>query len=137
MSEDIEFRNITPSEIGEEYWRLMAEKRTLPLMRCESCGKHRQYLTRVCWACHSTDYRWVEAKGTGRLYAFTEIFYPPSAEFVAPYINALVDLDEGVRIMSNVLNAKAADLKIGTPVRVVFETLPDGKLLPQVTPSAA
>ena len=132
----IEFRKLIPSEIGEEYWRRTADDR-LPLMKCRHCGQLRRYLTRVCYRCQHTDYDWIEAGGGGTIYAFTEIFYPPTDEFEAPFVLALVDLDEGVRMMANILHAKGDDLAIGQRVKVVFEDMADGKRVPQFEVDAA
>jgi hypothetical protein len=127
---NIRFREIEPTEIGEHYWELTANGE-LPLMRCSSCGQKRHYLTRVCSKCESIEYTWISANGIGTIYASTEIFYAPSDEFEVPYVLALVDLDEGIRMMANILDARYDDVPIGTKVRLDFQVLPDGKKLPQ------
>jgi uncharacterized OB-fold protein len=133
--EPIEFRRITPTELGVEYWEQTARGK-LPLRRCEACGTHRLYLTEVCAACGSTGWAWVAASGRGTIYASTEIHYRLSPEFPERYVLALVDLEEGVRMMANVLDATYADVPIGTAVVLDFETLADGKRLPQFRLSA-
>jgi uncharacterized OB-fold protein len=126
---ELRFRDVRPTEVGAEYWERTA-RGELPLMRCDR-GHLRIYLTRVCPACGSTAWTWTAASGRGTIYASTENAYALSDEFDAPYVVALVDLDEGVRMMANILGATAVDAEIGTPVELAFETLADGKRLPQ------
>jgi len=63
-------------------------------------------------------------KGNGKIYSFTEIYAPPAGfEDQAPYVLALVELDEGVKVTGQVVSARASDLKIGDPVKTVFRVL--------------
>jgi hypothetical protein len=126
----VHFRSIVPTELGVEYWERTARSE-LPLRRCDSCGTARIYLTNVCKKCRSTEWSWIAARGTGTVYASTEIRYRLSAEFPKSYVVALIDLPEGVRMMANVLDATIDDVPIGTPVVLDFEILADGKHLPQ------
>jgi uncharacterized protein len=128
--EPIKFRSIVPTELGVEYWERTAEGK-LPLRLCESCGTKRLYLSDVCANCGSVEWSWTEASGLGEVYASTEIHYRLSPEFPESYVLALVDLEEGVRMMSNVLDATIAEVPIGAAVELDFETLEDGKRLPQ------
>jgi uncharacterized OB-fold protein len=128
--EEVKFKLIEPSEIGEQYWARLAD-RVLPFIRCTGCSTPRIYLTKVCAACESTDFDWVESAGHGNIYACTTVHYPPTNEFVTPYVVGLVDLDEGYRVMANIVNGAELEPQIGDRVHVTFEELPDGKLLPQ------
>ena len=81
------------------------------------------------------------ASGRGRVASFTWVERGPSAAFREPYMLALIDLDEGVRLMMNILDAQPDAIAIGDPVRIVFEVRqPDGPILPQaraLRPSSA
>jgi uncharacterized OB-fold protein len=126
----VQFRSITPTELGLEYWERTAAGH-LPLRKCSSCGAARVYLTNICRKCGSEEWTWIDAVGTGTIYASTQIHYRLSGEFPETYVLALIDLTEGVRMMANILDATIDDARIGTPVTLDFETLADGKKLPQ------
>lgn len=89
-----------------------------------------RYLCPKCW---STDLDWVEASGKGVVHSFSIIRRAPSAAFAdrVPYVVALIDLDEGPRMMANVVREGALDTRIGDRVRVVFEDRGEGSKIPQ------
>jgi uncharacterized OB-fold protein len=82
--------------------------------------------------------RWEPASGTGQIHAFSTVHVPSDVAFAdrVPYTVALVDLDEGPRIMVSVAEEDAARLRIDAPVRVRFARV-DGTLLPIATPAGA
>ena len=66
---------------------------------------------------------WIESTGRGSVYSFSVVHRVPSAEFGAPYVVALVDLDEaGVRLLTNVVGCEPAEVRIGARVEVCFES---------------
>ena len=79
----------------------------------------------LCPTCGARDLRWQEAAGGGVIYSYTISRRPATPWFAAlvPYAVALIDLDEGPRMMSNVLTDDLAELRIGRRVRVVFDEL--------------
>ncbi len=119
---------------GARYWQGARDGKLL-LQRCVGCGAVRFYPRHLCPACWSPDHAWIEAAGRGRVHSFTVIHRPPSPEFAArvPYVVALVDLEEGPRMMANVISADALGVAIDDPVTVVFEERADGFMLPQFT----
>jgi uncharacterized protein len=125
----IRFRTFTPTELGVEYWEHTA-RGVLPLRECADCGAKRIYLTAVCPVCESVEWRWVPASGRGTVYSASLNHYRMTDEFPAEYVVAMVDLEEGVRVMTNIVDADPADVVIGAPVHVVFTALDDGKQLP-------
>ena len=69
---------------------------------------------------------WREASGTGTVYSFTETYVPMAGfEDRVPYLLAMVDLDEGVRILANLVNVTADAVSIGMKVKVAFEKITD------------
>jgi uncharacterized OB-fold protein len=70
------------------------------------------------------------------VYSFTIESKPmnPGMRAMAPYVVALIELDEGVRMMSNVVGIAPDDVRVGMPVRVTWEPLDDGRNLPQFEP---
>src|ERR1051326_2387984 len=89
-----------------------------------------------CPYCFSGSFEWERASGQGTVYSFTIIYRPPSPGFQnkVPYVLALIDLFEGVRMMTNVIECEPGDVEIGMPVEVVFDDLNDTISLPQFRP---
>ena len=113
------------------YWEAVADHR-LEIQRCDRCGRFVFYPRALCPHCHGDRLTWTEVGGHGTLYTFTvsrRAATPGLAERV-PYVVALVDLDEGARMMSTVATDDVDSVRIGEPVTVAFEDLPDDTCLP-------
>jgi uncharacterized OB-fold protein len=85
----------------EPFWAACAERR-LTLQRCRACGTHQHYPRPFCLTCDGRAMDWVPASGRGTIYALTVIRLPVIPELVPPYLLALVDLEEGVRMLTNI-----------------------------------
>ena len=107
-------------------------KGELRLQRCADCGKVRHYPRPVCDACWSMNTDWIDASGKGAVHSWTITHYAfhPGFKGDLPYILLTVDLPEGVRMNARARGVAAADLLVGMPVRVAFETVKDGLTLP-------
>ena len=116
-------------DLSVEYWRACAEK-VLTVQRCSSCGEHQFYPRYLCLSCQCTDLEWVESEGGGAVYSYTEIqAHPdPAVNERCPLIVALIDLDEGVRVMSNVVDVSINEMFIGCRVAVDWEETDSGYL---------
>jgi uncharacterized OB-fold protein len=104
----------------------------LRIQRCNSCGRHYFYPRPFCRYCHSRDVEWQAAAGTGRLVSYIINYRPlPPADPGEPQVIALVELDEGPRLMTNIVGVspEPANLPLDSPVRVDFEAR-DGQVLP-------
>ncbi len=112
------------------YWAATTEGR-LVLQRCTGCGRHQLYPRAHCLSCRRP-VEWVEARGTGTIYSYTVIRQNPSRSFrhLLPFVVALVDLDEGPRLMTNVIGCDPEQVSVGAPVRVRFERVSDEAALP-------
>ncbi len=126
-----------PDGISRHYWEgvNLGEFR---YQRCGACGKAQFYARSACVQCHATQLQWHKAGGGGRIASFSVIHRAPLPAFAGdvPYVLALVDLDEGFRFMCNVLRCDPAQVRIGMPVRVCFESLPGSEQkIPQVEPA--
>lgn len=79
--------------------------------------------------CGSAEVEWLEAAGTGRLHTFSVIHRTPNEEFApfTPYVFAIVELDEGPRMATNIVDVPHAELACEMPVRVVFPAASEGK----------
>ncbi len=119
------------TEETKPYWE-GCRKHQLLIQRCNGCGKFQFYPRALCSHCLSDSLEWVEARGTGTIYSFSNVYRPPSKEFKElPYIVAIIELDEGVRMMSNVVNVPPGEVRIGMRVKVVFEDIREDLSLPK------
>lgn len=104
------------------FWDGVREHRFL-IQRCAECDTPRFPPKPVCSNCWSDASREVEASGAGTVYSYTIVHRGGSPAFSAdgPYAIVLVDLDEGVRVMSNLIHCDLEAIEVGMPVRMVFE----------------
>ncbi|WP_050502768.1 Zn-ribbon domain-containing OB-fold protein [Streptomyces monomycini] len=107
------------------YWDAAAQGRLL-LRRCraDGCGAVHHYPREFCPRCWSEEVEWEEASGRATLYTWSVVHrndLPPFGERV-PYVAAVVDLAEGPRMMTEVVDCPEADLRIGMALRVCFRT---------------
>jgi uncharacterized OB-fold protein len=124
---------------AKPYWDGLNENK-LMLPKCEDCNKAFFYPRIACPHCHSRNVGWVQASGKGKLYSF-EIAYRslnPAFKIEAPYILAMVELEEGPRLMSNLINIDPdpAVVKCDMPVEVVFEKQNDDVTIPLFQPAS-
>lgn len=120
------------SDFNRPFWQA-ARKHELHLQRCNSCNKLWAPNGPVCPHCFSEDYRWDKLSGRGKIASwvvFHKVYHPGFAKDV-PYSVAFIELDEGPRIISSVVGEGSRELKIGTPVEVVFEDINDEVSLPK------
>lgn len=109
-------------------------RRELRLQRCRGCGRAYFYPRPFCPrpGCHSRDVEWFTASGRGTLYSYV-IAHRGHPAFEAPYVIAVVELEEGARLMTNIVGlAEPAPeaLPAGAPVEVVYEDVGDEATLP-------
>lgn len=109
------------------YWQAAREGK-LVLQQCAACGLKRFLPRHLCPTCWSDQTQWVEACGRGTVHAVTIVRRAPSQAFreKVPYVVALVDLDEGPRMLTNIVGPNAEQARIGQPVEVTFEVRDNG-----------
>lgn len=117
------------------YWEACADGRLL-VQWCGACGRPHHYPRPFCPHCWSDDLEWRPSSGRGRLHTWSVVFRNDAFPFSTrvPYVPALVDLDEGVRMMTAIVDASPDDLMVDMPVEVVFEPLTDGIAAPMFRP---
>ncbi len=125
---------------AKPYWEgLKQEKLMLP--KCKDCGKAHFYPRILCPHCHSRNLTWVEASGRGKLYAFEILHrsFNPAVKTPLPYVLAMIELEEGPRMLSNLINIKPDPALIccDMPVQVVYSKLNDNFTLPFFQPAEA
>ena len=124
-----------PNLETEPFWEAAAEGR-LVLPRCDRCDTVIWYPRRFCPVCHSTAVSWFEASGRGTIYSCTVVRKArgPWAEAV-PYVIAHVELEEGPRVLTNIVDAAPDDVAVGMPVTVTFDVTPEGQAIPRFRPA--
>ena len=88
----------------------------------------------MCPRCNSVEWDTVEATGRGEVFSFVMPQHPRYPWFKYPYIVVLVDLEEGIRLVSNLTEIRPEDVTIGMAVEVCYEEFDDGLVLPQFRP---
>lgn len=122
------------TDLTRPWWEACREGRLL-LPRCNDCGRHHFRPEVACTHCMSLDWQWVEASGRGTLYSYSEIHRAPVPGFRTPAVLAIVELEEGVTMFSNVVQCAPDALRIGMSLQVVFEPLDDEVTLPKFRPA--
>lgn len=118
------------------YWTGLKERRLI-LKRCRDCGRHHFYPRALCPHCHSDALEWADARGTGSVYSYTVARRPagPAFKADAPYVVAVVELDEGARMMTNIVTDDVESVRIGQRVAVHFEAVTEEVTLPKFRPA--
>jgi uncharacterized OB-fold protein len=118
------------------FWWEGVEAGKLLIQRCGGCGALRHPPRPMCPKCQSLEWDTVEASGRGTVYSYVINHHPQIPSFDYPLVIALVELEEGTRLVTNVLDVEPGDVHVGMPVEVSFEK-PDGELtLPLFRPAA-
>ncbi|MFI9245753.1 bifunctional MaoC family dehydratase N-terminal/OB-fold nucleic acid binding domain-containing protein [Streptomyces sp. NPDC053086] len=111
------------------FWQGVAEHRLL-IQRCRACGTLRHPWLPGCNACGSPDWDTVEASGAGTVHSYVVLHHPPFPAFDPPYAVGLIELAEGVRMVSDVTGVPYDKVRIGLPVRLVFRRCDEELTLP-------
>jgi len=125
------------SPAAEPFWAATRDQR-LVLQWCRACEAPVHFPREACPGCLGTDLEFRPSAGRGTVYAVS-VMPKPAHPLLAgrePYTVALVELDEGVRLLSNVVETDPWSVAVGQPVEVCWEPLSDGRHLPQFRPAA-
>lgn len=131
MASAMRFDLPQPDLETQPFWDACKEGRFL-LRHCNACNRDHYYPRPFCPTCWSEDVAWKEASGRGSLYTYSVVHVndlPPFGERV-PYVAAIVDLDEGPRVMTNVEDVPFDELQVGMPVVVDFKAISDDVTIP-------
>jgi uncharacterized OB-fold protein len=113
------------------FWQGAAQH-VLMIQHCAKCGHNQFYPRPFCLKCRSSSPTWIAASGLGTVYSRTVIRRSPNPAQPAPYVNALVDLDEGPRLFTSLTSM---DCGIGERVRVTWREREDAPPLPIFEPA--
>jgi uncharacterized OB-fold protein len=129
-----DYKKPLPHLDEENRWFFEAcARHELYLQKCSSCGTVRFYPRALCPSCTSSKTDYVRASGRGRVYTFTVTLQNQAPGFrdELPYVMAYVELDEGPRILTNIINTPPGEVKIDLPVEVVFEDIDENLAIPK------
>jgi len=117
------------------FWEAAREKRLI-IQQCKDCEKHIFYPRIACPHCFSDQVAWVEASGKGKVYSFTVVKNNAPSAFITdmPYVIAIVKLEEGVQMLTNIVGCDPESVTCDMPVEVTFEELNDEFTLPKFQP---
>ena len=118
----------------EFFWE-GAQQKELRIQQCNSCQRLQHPPGVRCPACGSSDLGWIVAAGQGTLYSHCQVHYPPLPAFGKPPIVGLVELAEGVRLVSNITDCAYSQVKVGMDLQVWFQQDPQGFALPLFRPA--
>lgn len=123
---------------GREFFEHCAAGR-LCVQRCLECNALRHYPRPLCTSCLSPRWEWVQCTGRGTLYTYTVIRQNLNPRFRdrLPYVVAVVELEEGIRMLAGLRDADPERVRVGMPLVVDFATDVDGRVVPWFRPAAA
>ena len=122
-------------EESKGFWEA-CQRHELVIQRCGHCGTLRYYPRALCPTCLSDAVEWVRCSGRGTVYTFTVTHQNQAPGFrdALPYVLAYVELAEGVRLLTNIVDCAPAAVRIGMAVEVVFEDATPAVTLPRFRP---
>jgi uncharacterized OB-fold protein len=121
-----------PTEWSEGFWQGCA-RGELVIQRCDECLRLRHYPQPLCPHCRGAQSSWQPVSGRGEIYSYAvchRAFHPAFADAL-PYVVATVELEEGVRMVTDLAGVDPGELRIGMPVQVCFERVDDELVLPR------
>lgn len=126
-----------PDDVSQPFFD-GARRGVLMIQRCTGCGAFLAPGSRLCTECLDESLEWVEAGGRGTLFTYAIMYqrYHPAFYDEIPYNIAVVELDEGPRLNTNIVGIANDDLRVGLPVVVTFEAMSDGVSVPKFRPAA-
>ncbi len=132
-----EWKNPLPeiTDVSRPFYQA-ARKHKLMIQHCKDCGKNISYPKSLCPYCLSSNLDWFESTGKGKVYSYTivEAGAPEAFQDAVPYVLAVIDLEEEVRMLSWVVDCKLEDVKCDMDVEVQFRDLTDDIALPMFRP---
>jgi uncharacterized OB-fold protein len=120
------------SQVSIPFWQGCCDEE-LRYQRCESCGLSNFPPTEHCRRCLSAELHWTPSEGLGEIYSWTVVHRPVSPEFEPPYAPAIVTMDEGYQMLTNIVGVAPEDLAVGVRVQVQFHAVGPDLTLPYFT----
>lgn len=124
----------TISADTEFFWNGLKDNKLL-IQKCSGCGQLRHPPRPMCPHCRSLEWGTIESSGKGTVYSYVMPHQPRVPFFDYPYVVALIELEEGVRLVSNLTDIDPADITVGMPVQVYYQSFDNDLVLHQFRPS--
>jgi uncharacterized protein len=124
-----------PTKETQPYWD-GCKQHELRVQKCAACGHHQFYPRLYCTTCMSDRVEWVKTSGRAKVLSYTIIYRPVTQAFAGnvPYVVAMVTLDEGPQMMTNIVGCEPEKVHIGMPVQVTFEDWTEEISVPKFKP---
>lgn len=129
QAKDRKIASPVPTLGTEAYWE-GARNGKLLLRHCTACDRVHHYPRGLCPYCFSDKLDWKEASGKGKIYTYSVMRRAPE-----PYVIAYVTLEEGIAMMTNIVDCDLDKVRIDQPVRLVFKASEDGQPVPMFAPA--
>jgi len=120
-----------PAEEAAPFWASLREGE-LRLQRCAACGALQHPPRAMCASCRSFDFEWMPSSGRGTVYSYVVTHQPihPALSGYTPFATVEVELEEGARVTSNLLDVPPGEIEIGMPVRLALTSIDDDVTMP-------
>jgi uncharacterized protein len=124
-----------PTKETQPYWD-GCKQHELRVKKCAACGHHQFYPRLYCTTCMSDRVEWIKTSGRAKVLSYTIIYRPVTQAFAGnvPYVVALVTLDEGPQMMTNIVGCEPEKVHIGMPVQVTFDDWTEEISVPKFKP---
>jgi len=125
-----------PTPVTAPFWE-GCRRGELLVQRCRDCGRYVFFPQAACTNCFSENLEWVRGSGRGTVYTFAVMYRAQTPAFEIPYVVAVVELEEGYYMSTNIIGCDPEAVAIGMPVEVAFERASEEITLPKFRPRAA
>ena len=136
MSSSVSLPLPVPTPDTQGFWDA-CKRHELVVQRCLRCRTYRYPPQPMCYHCSSSDWEWAQVSGRGTIHTYTITYQPvhPALASRVPWTVVIVELEEGVHIVSHLVGCPPEHVHIGMPVEVVFEDVTDEVTLPKFCPA--
>lgn len=126
----------SPAPESVPYWEAARQHR-LTLQRCNACARFWFPPSQACPHCMAADFEWTAVSGHGKVYSFVTFHrvYHPAFAGEVPYVVALVELEEGPRLLTNIVGVRPDAVTCEMPVKVVFDDVAETVSVPKFAPA--
>lgn len=130
------FRNVpTVEEETRPYWE-GCKRHELMIQKCNGCGSYQHPPRGFCGECYKMDIAWQKSTGKGTVWTYTVTYrnQDPGFRHLVPYVMAYVELEEGIKMMTNIVDCDPESVRIGMPVEVTFDDVNENISIPHFKP---
>ena len=122
-----------PTSLSAPHWDGCRESE-LRVQQCRDCSAYIFIPQDACTNCLSDQLEWATSSGRGQVYSYTIVHRPQRLEFEVPYAVAIIELEEGWRMLSNLIDVEMDAIEVGMPVEVTYRVMSDEITLPMFRP---